>query len=77
MSLVTNYKLHTKEREELGVPPLALSAEQTAELVELLKADTIIEQDYLLDLFENKINGGVDDSAYVKAAFLNDVLLIK
>ncbi|MDD2699393.1 MAG: bifunctional aconitate hydratase 2/2-methylisocitrate dehydratase, partial [Arcobacteraceae bacterium] len=74
MSLVANYKLHTDERAALGVPPLALTAEQTAELVELLKADTIIEQDYLLDLFENKINGGVDDSAYVKAAFLNDVV---
>ncbi len=74
MSLVANYKSHTNERAALGVPPLALTAEQTAELVELLKADTIIEQDYLLDLFENKINGGVDDSAYVKAAFLNDVV---
>ncbi len=74
MSLVANYKLHTTERAVLGVPPLALTAEQTAELVELLKADAIVEQDYLLDLFENKINGGVDDSAYVKAAFLNDVV---
>ena len=74
MSLVANYKSHTEERATLGVPPLALTAEQTAELVELLKADTIIEQEYLLDLFENKINGGVDDSAYVKAAFLNDVV---
>ncbi|MFZ9659295.1 MAG: bifunctional aconitate hydratase 2/2-methylisocitrate dehydratase [Arcobacteraceae bacterium] len=74
MSLVTNYKIHTKEREALGVPPEALTAEQTAQLVELLKADTIIEQEYILDLFENKINGGVDDSAYVKAAFLNDVV---
>jgi aconitate hydratase 2/2-methylisocitrate dehydratase len=74
MSLVANYKSHTEERAKLGVPPLALTAEQTAELVELLKAQTIVEQDYLLDLFENKINGGVDDSAYVKAAFLNDVV---
>ncbi len=74
MSLIANYKSHTEERAKLGVPPLALTAEQTAELVELLKAETIVEQDYLLDLFENKINGGVDDSAYVKAAFLNDVV---
>ena len=74
MSLIESYKAHTKEREALGVPPLALTAEQTAQLVELLKADTIVEQDYLLDLMENKINGGVDDSAYVKAAFLNDIV---
>ena len=74
MSLIESYKAHTKEREALGVPPLALTAEQTAQLIELLKADTIVEQDYLLDLMENKINGGVDDSAYVKAAFLNDIV---
>ncbi|MBD3840488.1 MAG: bifunctional aconitate hydratase 2/2-methylisocitrate dehydratase [Campylobacterales bacterium] len=74
MSLVANYKAHTEERAALGVPPLALTTEQTAELVELLKAQNIVEQDYLLDLFENKINGGVDDSAYVKAAFLNDIV---
>ncbi len=74
MSLVANYKAHTEERAKLGVPPLALTTEQVAELVELLKADTIVEESYLMDLLENKINGGVDDSAYVKAAFLNDIV---
>src|SRR6056300_1717842 len=75
MSLLANYKAHTQEREnEGGLPPLALTAEQTAELVELLKADTVEEADYCLDLFKNKINPGVDDAAYVKAAFLNDVV---
>ena len=29
---------------------------------------------YALNLFKNKINPGVDDAAYVKAAFLNDVV---
>jgi len=27
-----------------------------------------------MDIFENKIPAGVDDAAYVKAAFLNDVV---
>jgi aconitate hydratase 2/2-methylisocitrate dehydratase len=74
MSLITEYKAHTEERSKLGVPPLALTAEQTAELVELLKADKPQEVEYILDLFENHINPGVDDAAYVKAAFLNDVV---
>ncbi len=74
MSLVANYKAHTKERSALGVPPLALTAEQVADLVELLKASPIAEQDYVMDMFENKIPAGVDDAAYVKAAFLNDVV---
>jgi aconitate hydratase 2/2-methylisocitrate dehydratase len=74
MSLVSEYKAHTEERKELGVPPLALTAEQTAQLVELLKADKPEDADYILDLFENHINPGVDDAAYVKAAFLNDLV---
>ncbi|MFT7002843.1 MAG: aconitate hydratase 2/2-methylisocitrate dehydratase [Sulfurimonas sp.] len=74
MSFIEDYKTHTKERSALGAPPLALTAEQTAELVELLKASPIAEQDYVMDIFENKIPAGVDDAAYVKAAFLNDVV---
>ena len=74
MSLIANYKAHTEERAALGVPPLALTAEQVAELVELLKASPIAEQDYAMDMFENKIPAGVDDAAYVKAAFLNDIV---
>ncbi len=74
MSLVANYKAHTDERAKLGVPPLALTAEQVTELVELLKADKIVEEAYLIDLIENKVPAGVDDAAYVKAAFLNAII---
>ncbi|MDQ1325803.1 MAG: aconitate hydratase 2 / 2-methylisocitrate dehydratase [Campylobacterota bacterium] len=74
MALIEEYKAHTAEREKLGVPPLPLTAEQAAELVELLKADKLEEEAYLLDLIENKIPAGVDDAAYVKAAFLNAVI---
>jgi aconitate hydratase 2/2-methylisocitrate dehydratase len=74
MSLIANYKAHTEERAGLGIPPLALTAEQVAELVELLKASPIVEVDYAMDMFVNKIPAGVDDAAYVKAAFLNDVV---
>ncbi len=75
MSIIEEYKAHTKERAALGVPPLPLTAKQTAELVELLKLDDIPEEEYLLDLFKNHISPGVDDAAYVKAAFLNAIIV--
>ena len=75
MSLIEDYKKHTQERAELNVPPLPLTAEQTAQLVELLKEDPIKEEEYLLDLLKNHIPAGVDDAAYVKAAFLNAIVV--
>jgi len=74
MSLIADYKAHTEERAALGVPPLALTAAQVADLVELLKASPIADVDYAMDMFENKVPAGVDDAAYVKAAFLNDIV---
>ena len=70
MAFLEDYKAHVAERATLGVPPLPLTAEQTAELIELIKADCT---DELLDLLTNRVAPGVDDSAYVKAAFLNDL----
>ena len=74
MALVEEYKAHTQERAKLGVPPLPLTASQVAELVELLKADKVENEEYLLDLLKNHIPAGVDDAAYVKAAFLNAIV---
>ncbi|PHR58851.1 MAG: bifunctional aconitate hydratase 2/2-methylisocitrate dehydratase [Arcobacter sp.] len=70
MAFLEDYKAHVAERATLGVPPLALSAEQTAELIELIKSDCT---DELLDLLTNRVAPGVDDSAQVKAAFLNEI----
>jgi len=74
MSLIEDYKTHTQERAALGVPPLPLTPEQVAQLVELLKASPIVDANYAMDMFENKVPAGVDDAAYVKAAFLNDIV---
>ncbi len=74
MGLIEEYKAHTEERAKLGVPPLPLNAKQTAELVELLKESPVKEPEYLLDLLRNRVPAGVDDAAYVKAAFLNDIV---
>jgi len=67
------YRDHVAERATQGLPPLPLSPEQTAALVELLKAPPAGEEDFLLDLFENRVPAGVDQAAYVKAAFLTDL----
>ena len=74
MSFIQEYKKHTEERAKLGIPPLPLTAKEAAELVELLKKVPVVEEDYLMDLFLNHINPGVDEAAYVKAAFLNDIV---
>ena len=66
------YKKIEKERAELGIPPEPLDAEQTADLVELIKENSD-DGELLLDLLINRIPAGVDDAAYVKAAFLNDI----
>ena len=61
------------EREKQGLPSQPLNAEQTASLVELLKKDSAENPDFLLDLFKNRVPAGVDQAAFVKAAFLNDL----
>jgi aconitate hydratase 2 / 2-methylisocitrate dehydratase len=68
------YRAHVAERAELNIPPKPLNAEQTAGLVELIKNPPAGEEAYLLDLLENRIPPGVDEAAYVKAAFLTAIL---
>ena len=64
------YRQHVAERAALGVPPKPLDDVQTADLVELLKNPPAGEEAFLVDLLENRIPAGVDQAAYVKAAFL-------
>ena len=64
------YRKHVAERAEMGIVPEPLDAEQTAALVELLKSPPSGEEEFILDLFTNRIPAGVDKAAYVKAAFL-------
>ena len=64
------YRQHVKERAALGVAPRPLDAQQTAELVELLKNPPTGEAAFLLDLISQRVPAGVDQAAYVKAGFL-------
>src|SRR4051794_8456995 len=64
------YVEHVAERAKLGIPPLPLSAKQTAEVIELIKSAPAKEEAFLLDLLTNRVPPGVDDAAKVKASFL-------
>lgn len=67
------YEAHVQERAAQQLPPLPLNAEQVAALVDLLKAPPAGQDALLLDLLANRIPAGVDQAAYVKAAFLADI----
>ena len=67
------YRQHVAERAAEGVPPKPLSAEWTAQLVDLLKNPPAGEDAFLLDLITNRVPPGVDDAAYVKAGFLTAI----
>lgn len=67
------YRAAAAEREGLGVPPLALDAEQTKALTELLETPPTGEEQTLLHLLSERIPPGVDEAAYVKADWLSAV----
>jgi len=64
------YRQHVEERAAQGLLPLALTAKQVAELVELLKNPPAGEAQTLVDLLTHRVPPGVDEAAYVKAGFL-------
>ncbi len=64
------YRHHVAERAALGIPALPLSAQQTADLIELLKNPPAGEEQFLLELLTQRVPAGVDDAAKVKASYL-------
>ena len=68
--MLSAYRDHVKERAALGIPPLPLSAHQTADLIELLKSPPKGEEQELVELITHRVPAGVDDAAKVKASFL-------
>jgi aconitate hydratase 2/2-methylisocitrate dehydratase len=64
------YRDHVAERAALGIPPLPLTAKQTAALVELLKSPPAGEEATLVELITHRVPAGVDDAAKVKASYL-------
>ncbi|WP_347246682.1 bifunctional aconitate hydratase 2/2-methylisocitrate dehydratase [Thermomonas sp.] len=68
--MLNAYRQHLAERAALGIPALPLTVQQTAEVIELLKAPPAEEAEFLLDLLVNRVPAGVDDAAKVKASYL-------
>ncbi len=68
--MLSTYRQHVAERAALGIPPLPLSAQQTADLIELIKHPPAGEGEVLVDLITNRVPAGVDDAAMVKASYL-------
>jgi aconitate hydratase 2/2-methylisocitrate dehydratase len=68
------YRQHVAERAAQGIPAKPLHAEWTTQLVELLKSPPPGEEAFLLDLITNRVPPGVDEAAYVKAAFLSAIV---
>jgi len=75
--MLETYRQHVAERAALGIPPLPLTAQQTADLVVLLSSPPAGEEEFLLDLLTHRVPAGVDEAAKVKAAFLAAIALGK
>jgi aconitate hydratase 2/2-methylisocitrate dehydratase len=67
---LSSYRAHVAERSAQGIPPLPLSAQQTGEVIELLKNPPKGEEKTLVDLITYRVPAGVDDAAKVKASYL-------
>lgn len=67
------YRKHVEERAAEHLPPLALDAQQVADLIELIKNPGSEDTQEMLALLVHRVPPGVDQAAYVKAAFLSAV----
>ena len=71
--MLESYREHVAERAAQGIPPKPLNPEQVAALVELLQSPPAGEEAFLLELITERVPPGVDEAAYVKAAFLSAI----
>jgi aconitate hydratase 2/2-methylisocitrate dehydratase len=67
------YQQHVDERLAQTLPACPLNVKQCAIVAEMLKDPPADLKDFLVDLISNRVPPGVDDAAYVKANFLNDI----
>ena len=73
--MLEGYYKEKEKRREQGLPALPLTAEQVQAVADLFEKGE--GSDELLILLENEVPPGVDEAAYVKAAFLKDLALEK
>ena len=72
--MIEAYLMHEKERAAQGIPALPLNPEQTAALCELLQNPPAGKEEFLMNLFTERVSPGVDPAAEVKADFLAKIL---
>ena len=75
--MLVEYREHVNKRKSQNIPPKPLNADQTSDLVKLLKNPPKGEENFLLDLISNRVPPGVDEAAYVKASFLSAIATVK
>ena len=73
MIMLQGYYDESKKREKDGLPPLPLTAQEVQEIANAFESSSGNVE--LLNLIENEVSPGVDEAAYVKAAFLKDLAL--
>ena len=72
--MIEAYLRHEEERNAQGIPALPLTPEQTVELCELLQSPPAGKEEFLMNLFTERVSPGVDPAAEVKAGFLAEIL---
>ncbi|HBS27495.1 MAG TPA: bifunctional aconitate hydratase 2/2-methylisocitrate dehydratase [Gammaproteobacteria bacterium] len=72
--MLNDYRKHVEARAAEGILPQPLSADQTADLVELLKQPPSGEEEFIMALLSDRVPAGVDEAAYIKAGFLAAIL---
>ena len=71
--MIEQYQKHVLERQKESLPPLPLNAEQTSALITLLKEGKPDSSEQLITLFKERVPSGVDQAAYIKAAYLTAI----
>lgn len=71
--MLETYFQHEAQRRKLGIPPLPLDPEQTAEVCHLLEKPPTGKEESLLNLLRDRVSPGVDPSAEVKASWLGEI----
>ncbi len=72
--MTEQYLKHEAERKAMGIPALPLNSEQTEDLCKLLENPEKGKEDFLMNLFTERISPGVDPAAKVKADFLHKII---
>lgn len=72
--MIESYLQHQEERNAQGIPALPLNPEQSKSLCSLLQNPPAGKEDFLKQLFTERISPGVDPAAEVKAEFLGNII---